>query len=245
MKIRLDQFLVEKGMAESREKAKGIILSGNVLNGTESLTKPGLMIDPAIIHVTVREPMKYVSRGGLKLEGFMKELNLDIKGFKCIDLGASTGGFTDYLLQNGVLNVTCVDVGYGILHWKLRNDRRVILFEKTNARSVSEALLGKDFDLAVMDLSFISLKLIVPAALPLIKTGGSVICLVKPQFEAGREHVGKGGVVRSEEIQLKCVSDIATFAGGLNLILNKSAPSCLKGPAGNQEYFLHFFKGIK
>lgn len=241
-KIRLDQLVVEKGFAESREQAKRLILAGSILNGTEALTKPGTLVDPESLELSLKESMKYVSRGGLKLEGFMKDLPLEITGFRCLDVGASTGGFTDYLLQNGAGQVVCVDVGYGILHWKLRNDPRVVLHEKTNARSVDETLVGKDFDLAVMDLSFISLRLILPAVFPLLKNQGSLICLVKPQFEAGREHVGKGGVVRSEEIQLKCVEDISIFGNTLGLKTLKKAPCCIKGPAGNQEYFIHFVR---
>lgn len=242
MKIRLDQLLVEKGLAESREQAKKLILSGNVSNRNSVLDKPGMSVDPEKTEISIKQPLKYVSRGGIKLEGFMQEIGLDVTGFKCLDVGSSTGGFTDFLLQNRAAGVVCVDVGSGLLHWKLRNDPRVQVHEKTNARFLNETNYGADFDLAVMDLSFISLKLVLAQVVPLIKKSGAVICLVKPQFEAGRKHIEKGGVVRSQEIQLQCVRDISVFAGGINLSEEVFKPCCIRGPAGNQEYFILFRK---
>ena len=242
MKTRLDQRVVDEGMAESREQAKRLILAGSILNQHgEALTKPGVAIDEKI-PIQLKEPLKYVSRGGLKIEGFMKDLPLSIQGFCCIDIGASTGGFTDYLLQNGAVKVVCVDVGAGILHWKIRNDSRVKVLEKMNARSLPPETTGDSFDLGVMDLSFISLKLVLPAVIPLIRKDGYLITLVKPQFEAGREHVAKGGVVKSEEIQQQCVDQIRQFGTEHGLKALKEAPCCIKGPAGNQEYFIFFQK---
>ena len=238
MKIRLDQRVVNEGMAESREQAKRLILAGSILNQHgEALTKPGVAIDETV-PIQLKEPLKYVSRGGLKIEGFMKDLPVTLKDFHCIDIGASTGGFTDYLLQNGVKEVVCVDVGAGILHWKIRNDPRVRVFEKINARNLPEEIGANSFDLGVMDVSFISLKLVLPPVIPLIRKEGYLITLVKPQFEAGREHVAKGGVVKSEEIQKQCVDQIRVFGieHGLNAL--KEAPCCIRGPAGNQEYFI-------
>lgn len=242
MKIRLDQRVVNEGMAESREQAKRLILAGSILNQHgEALTKPGVGIDEKI-PIQLKEPLKYVSRGGLKIEGFMKDLALPPTNFRCIDIGASTGGFTDYLLQNGAREVVCVDVGAGILHWKIRNDPRVKVYEKVNARTLPSETIGDSFDLGVMDVSFISLKLVLPAAIPLIRKEGYLITLVKPQFEAGREHVAKGGVVKSEEIQKQCVDQIRLFGIEHGLKALKEAPCCIKGPAGNQEYFILFQK---
>ena len=242
MKIRLDQRVVNEGLAESREQAKRLILAGSILNPHgEALTKPGIPIDEKI-QIHLKEPLKYVSRGGLKLEGFMKDLPLSVSDFRCLDIGSSTGGFTDYLLQNGAREVTCVDVGSGILHWKIRNDSRVKVFEKINARTLSPEIVGNSFDLAVMDVSFISLRLVLPSAIPLIRKEGYLVTLVKPQFEAGREHVAKGGVVKSEEIQKQCVDQIRFFGIEHGLKALKEAPCCIKGPAGNQEYFILFQK---
>ncbi len=242
-KIRLDCLVVEKGFAESREKAKRLILSGSVVLKTDALTKPGIMVS-IDLDITLKERDKYVSRGGLKIEGFFKDNPFSVKGFKCLDIGASTGGFTDFLLQNGAEEMVCVDVGYGVLHLKLRQHKQVKLFEKVNARALSKALVGNDFDLIVIDVSFISLTLIFPAAISLLKKGGLLLCLVKPQFEAGRKFVGKGGVVRSIEIQKKCVDKIIDFGKESSLSFKKYKECVLKGPKGNQEYFCLFEKNI-
>lgn len=240
-KKRLDQLVFERGLTESREKAKRLIIAGQISYKSEILTKPGLLLSEDVV-LNIKEPEKYVSRGGNKLEGFLKEINLDVGGKKCLDIGASTGGFTDCLLQAEATKVVCVDVGSGILHWKLRNDKRVVVIEKTNARYLEKINIDKDFDIIVVDVSFISLKLIIPQIIPLILYEGSIICLVKPQFEAGRKFVSKGGVVKSEEIQLKCVEDIINFTKKLGFSCQKYLASCIKGPSGNQEYFVWFKK---
>jgi len=240
-KIRLDCLVVEKGFAQSRERAKRLILSGSIVLKTDALTKPGMMVK-SDLNIILKERDKYVSRGGVKIEGFFKEYPFVVTGFKCLDIGASTGGFTDFLLQNGVEQVVCVDVGYGVLHFKLRQNKQVKLFEKVNARTLSDKLVGNNFDLIVIDVSFISLTLILPAAISLLKKGGALLCLVKPQFEAGRKFVGKGGVVRSLDIQKKCVDKIIDFGKESNLSFIKSKECVIKGPKGNQEYFCLFEK---
>lgn len=241
-KIRLDQYLVESGLAESREKAKRLILAGLVLCGTDTLSKPGLIINLDKQTITLKEKEKYVSRGGLKIEGFFKTINLSVSGFDCIDIGSSTGGFTDFLLQNGAISVTCVDVGSNILHWKLQNDPRIKIFENLNARYITKETINCEFDLAVIDVSFISLKLIIPKVKDLIKVNGSIIALIKPQFEAGQKNIEKGGVVRSVEIQKQCVDNIISFSLNEGLIYKTHEHCCIKGPAGNQEYFVWFTK---
>ena len=240
-KIRLDCLVVDKGFAESREKAKRLILSGNILLKTEALTKAGMMVK-SDIDITLKEKEKYVSRGGLKIEGFFTDSPFSVKGFKCIDIGSSTGGFTDFLLQNGALKVVCVDVGTNILHSKLKQDSRVKSYEKVNARNLTQDLVGLDFDLVVIDVSFISLTLIILRAINVLKENGKLLCLVKPQFEAGREFVAKGGVVRSEEIQKKCVDKIIDFGKKSGLSFKTYKKCVLKGPKGNQEYFVYFEK---
>lgn len=237
IKIRLDNLIVKKNFAESREQAKRLILAGQVKKGEAILDKPGLMIFEDE-EIDVLSLQKYVSRGGDKLEGFMKNIDCDVNGMTCLDIGSSTGGFTDYLLQNGALSVTCVDVGSKILHWKLRNDKRVILIENVNARYLSQYKINDNFDLSVTDVSFISLKLILTEIIPLIKQNGNIVCLVKPQFEAGKENIDKGGIVKSKDIQDKCVQDIIDFGISNGLKFIKKDPSCLKGQKGNQEYFV-------
>ncbi len=240
-KIRLDQLLVDRGLVESREKAKRLIISGKVMYKTERLSKPGMLYKEDLeLHIT--EDEKYVSRGGIKLEGFFADLKLNINNFFCIDVGSSTGGYTDYMLQNGISSIVCVDVGQGLLHWKLRNDKRVTVHEKINARNLDSEISERDFDLATIDVSFISLKLIIPPVIKLLKNNGWLICLVKPQFEAGREFVGKGGVVKSRDVQIRCVEEIMNFCTERGLMFYMAKPCCIKGPAGNQEYFACFKK---
>ncbi|MBN2143631.1 MAG: TlyA family RNA methyltransferase [Candidatus Aureabacteria bacterium] len=241
-KIRLDQKVVESQLADSREQARRLILAGQISCGSQVLSKPGMLVN-SDTPLKLKNPEKYVSRGGLKLEGFFLDFPLNVKNALCLDIGSSTGGFTDCLLQTGVKRVVCVDVGQGILHWKLRTDPRITVHEKINARYLTRETVGNDFDLAVIDVSFISLKLILPPVFPLIRKDGHLLCLVKPQFEAGRKHVLKGGVVRSELIQKECVDNIIAFGQTLGLTLYHFAPCRLKGPSGNQEYFVLFGKG--
>ena len=235
-KIRLDQRVFDLGMAESREKAKALVMAGNVYVNGERQTKPGAPVaDEAEILVKGGKP-PYVSRGGLKLEKALDTFRVDPEGLVCVDCGASTGGFTDCLLQRGARHVFAVDVGYGQLAWSLRGDRRVTVMERTNARSLTPEQFPGPMDLAVMDMSFISLRLVLPAVKALLRPDGQVICLVKPQFEAGREKVGKKGVVRDPAVHrevleqfLKSVSELGFVPWGLTF-------SPVRGPEGNIEY---------
>lgn len=236
-------LLVERGLVESREKARRLILAGRVTDGKQRLSKPGIALNPDS-RLELTGTARYVSRGGDKLEGFFAGLDFTPRGMRCLDIGGSTGGFTDFLLQHGARSVVAVDVGHGILHWKLRNDSRVTVLERCNARYLDAARAGRDFDLAVVDVSFISLTKILPAVIPLLARGGSLVCLVKPQFEAGRGQVGRGGVVRSEAVREECIEKIVSFCAGRGLSLEKHEPCRLKGPAGNREHFAWFVKPL-
>lgn len=207
---RADALLVERGLCDSREQAKRLIMAGEVLCGTERVAKPSSRI-PVDADLSVRERPRYVGRGGLKLEGALQEFALDPTGLICLDLGSSTGGFTDCLLQHGASRVHAVDVGTNQLAWKLRQDERVVAKERFNARHLQESDLGERVDLVVMDLSFISLRKVLPAAFGVLREGGSVICLIKPQFELSRGEVGKGGIVREPELREKAVEGIRAF----------------------------------
>lgn len=238
-KIRLDQLVFDKGFADSREKAKAIVMSGNVFIAGQRCDKPGMQVAPDMeIDVRIKE-LPFVSRGGYKLDKAVRVFNIGVAGKHCIDCGASTGGFTDVLLQNGAEKVYAVDVGYGQLAWKLRNDERVVNLERTNLRYVTEEQIPEKLDLAVCDVSFISIKLIIPAVVPLLKPGAEFMCLIKPQFEAGREAVGKKGVVRDPAVHLSVVEDILAFipTAGLECIGLDYSP--IRGPEGNIEYLLY------
>jgi len=240
-KQRLDELLVARGLAATRSQAKALIMSGRVLHGTERLDKPGKDF-PIDLDLTVEQPPRFVSRGGEKLAGFLEKFPIDLKGAHVLDVGASTGGFTDCALQAGAASVVCVDVGRAQLHAKLLADPRVTNFEKINARSLQPADLPRcEFDAVVMDLSFISLKSVLPAVWPFVRTGGVLIALVKPQFEAGRTAVAKGrGVVRDRAIQEAVLADISTFA--LQKLpaatLMGSMDSPITGTDGNREFLL-------
>ncbi len=207
---RADALLVEQGLCDSREQAKRLIMAGEVLCGTERVAKPSSRIRTGAVLSVQRRP-RYVGRGGLKLEGALQEFAVDPVGLKCLDLGSSTGGFTDCLLQHGASRVHAVDVGTNQLAWKLRQDERVVVRERFNARYLQESDLGERVDLVVMDLSFISLRKVLPAAFGVLQPGGSVICLIKPQFELSRGEVGKGGIVREAELRSKAVETIRIF----------------------------------
>jgi 23S rRNA (cytidine1920-2'-O)/16S rRNA (cytidine1409-2'-O)-methyltransferase len=238
-KPRLDQLLVDRGLAPSREKAKALVLAGEVLVDDRPAEKAGAPTDPEAALRLRHEPPNYVSRGGDKLAGALDAFGFDPAGKSFLDVGQSTGGFTDLLLQRGAVFVAGVDVGYGQLAMKLRRDPRVQCLERTNARELpAGAFGGKLFDGAAIDVSFISLRLVLPAALPHVRPGGAIVALVKPQFEAGREHVGKGGVVRDAAVIARCVDDVAAFAATLGLTERGRAPSRLEGPKGNREVFL-------
>lgn len=238
-KIRLDQLVFDKGFADSREKAKAIIMGGNVFIAGQRSDKPGLQVSPDTeIDVRIKE-LPFVSRGGYKLDKAIRVFILDVSDKICIDCGASTGGFTDVLLQNGAKKVYAVDVGYGQLAWKLRNDERVVNLERTNLRYVTEEQIPETIDLAVCDVSFISIKLIIPAVVPLLKPGADFVCLIKPQFEAGREAVGKKGVVRDPAVHLDVVKSVLDFipTAGLEAVGLDYSP--IRGPEGNIEYLLY------
>lgn len=238
-KIRLDKLLVEKGLVSTRERARSIILSGAVLVGDRVVDKAGTLVgvdEP--LRLTVEE-LPYVSRGGLKLEGALETFQISVAGAVALDVGVSTGGFTDCLLQQGARKVYAVDVGYGQLAWKLRQDNRVILFERTNIRYFTGEEITEDVTIAVIDVSFISLKLVLPVVLGLVSPGADVLALVKPQFEAGRGEIGKKGVVRDSRIHERVVAEIAAYAEGLGLAILGTCDSRPPGPKGNREFFLY------
>ena len=236
MKERLDVLLVKRNLAESREKAKAVIMSGIVYVDGQKEDKAGSMFDETA-NVEVRgTTLKYVSRGGLKLEKAMTTFGLKLDGCICADIGASTGGFTDCMLQNGATKVYAVDVGYGQLDWKLRSDARVVCMERTNARYLDRDQIPDELDFASIDVSFISLKLILPAVHRVLKEGGHVACLIKPQFEAGREKVGKKGVVRDPSVHLEVLENFLTHAKDSGFTVLDITFSPIRGPEGNIEY---------
>jgi len=237
-KFRADALLVQAGLAETRSQARALIMAGLVLADGARVEKAGQLL-AADIRLNLKEQATaYASRGGLKLEGALQDFNLAVTGLRVLDVGASTGGFTDCLIRHGAGQVTAVDVGYGLLHWRLRQDPRVVLLERTNARYLTMDQVGEPFDLAVIDVSFISLALILPPVGELVWPGGRILALVKPQFEVGPEKVGRGGVVRDPTWQAEAVNGVARSAGELNLMILGSKPAKIKGPKGNQEYFL-------
>lgn len=243
MKERLDVLLVEQGYAPSREKAKAIIMSGSVYVNGQKEDKAGTCFDPAKARLEVRgSTLKYVSRGGLKLEKAMQVWKFDLSGCVCMDIGASTGGFTDCMLQNGARKVYSVDVGHGQLAWKLRNDERVVCMEQTNFRYLTREDIQDEPDFAGVDVSFISLTKILIPARRILKTGGHMVCLIKPQFEAGREKVGKNGVVREPQVHREVIGKIVDFAHltGFSVLGLEYSP--IKGPEGNIEYLIHLAK---
>lgn len=237
-KARLDSLLVERGICPSRERAKALILSGSVAVRGETVTKAGALYPPDI-ELTVRGGENpFVSRGGLKLKAALDAFGIDPAGMVALDVGASTGGFTDCLLQAGAAKVYAVDVGYGQLAWKIRQDPRVVSIERTNIRYFNGVEIKEPVDIAVIDASFISLKLVVPAVLRLIREGALLLALIKPQFEAGRGEVGKKGVVRDPAVQARIVADMEGFFKGLGLDVSGTFESPLTGPEGNREFFI-------
>jgi 23S rRNA (cytidine1920-2'-O)/16S rRNA (cytidine1409-2'-O)-methyltransferase len=242
MKERLDVLLVSRGLAESREKAKIIIMSGIVYVNNQKEDKAGSMF-PTDAPIEVRgEKLRYVSRGGLKLEKAMQVFPISLDGAVCMDVGASTGGFTDCMLQNGAEKVYSIDVGHGQLAWKLRNDPRVVCMEKTNIRFVKPEDIGEAVDFSSIDVSFISLTLVLPVVFSILRAGGEVTALIKPQFEAGREKVGKKGVVRDPEVHREVIRKIWDFAAGAGFIPKGLDFSPIRGPEGNIEYLLYLGK---
>ena len=236
-KQRLDLLLVERGLVESREQARRLIMAGEVLVDEVVRDKPGQSFVTEAI-VRLRNTLPYVSRGGVKLAAALDDFPIELHGKIAIDVGASTGGFTDCLLQRGVARVYAIDVGYGQLAWKLRSDQRVVVMERTNIRHLSglpDQLLA---DLAVIDASFISLNLVLPATLPLLQPNADLIALIKPQFEVGKEQVGKGGVVREQVVHRRVLEAIFELAEQLGLAIKGMIPSPLLGPAGNAEFLI-------
>ena len=239
MKKRLDILVTERGLAESREKAKALIMAGDVYVDQQKADKPGDLY-PEEAPIEVRgKGLKYVSRGGLKLEKAMAEFPITLTGLVCMDVGASTGGFTDCMLQNGAKKVYAVDVGYGQLAWSLRTDPRVVNLERTNARYLSQEQVPEPIDFFSVDVSFISLSLILPAVRPLLSENARAVCLIKPQFEAGREKVGKKGVVRDPAVHQEVIEKILSFAleNGYSVLGLTFSP--VKGPEGNIEYLAY------
>lgn len=237
-KIRLDRLLVDRGIAATREKARALIMSGLVVVGEERIDKAGTLVrhDAGIRIKGGENP--YVSRGGLKLKGALLSFGVDVKDIVALDIGASTGGFTDCLLQEGAKKVYAIDVGHGQLDWKLRTDGRVILFEKTNIRYFSGEGIEDTIDMAVIDVSFISLRLVLPVAVRLTGENAAIIALIKPQFEAGRDEVGKG-VIRDSRVHERVVEEIVRFSEELGLEVVGRCESPITGPAGNREFFMY------
>jgi 23S rRNA (cytidine1920-2'-O)/16S rRNA (cytidine1409-2'-O)-methyltransferase len=238
-KIRLDQALVERGLAESRAKAQAAIMAGLVFSGDRRLDKPGLNISADAPLELRGKPHPWVSRGGIKLAHGLQHFGFPVEGRICIDVGASTGGFTDVLLQHNAAKVYAVDVGEGQLDWRLRNDPRVVVLEKTNARHISAELIPDAIDAVVCDASFIGLKTVLPAALALAKPGAWAIALIKPQFEVGRERVGKGGVVRDPALHAEVCDDIRSWWSSLpGWQVQGIETSPIQGPEGNVEFLI-------
>jgi 23S rRNA (cytidine1920-2'-O)/16S rRNA (cytidine1409-2'-O)-methyltransferase len=234
---RLDRLVVERGLAESREKAQALIMAGEVIVDGRKAQKPGEAVS-STSQIEVLTRPRFVGRGGLKLQGALEHFRVDPTGKICLDVGASTGGFTDCLLQNGALRVHAVDVGHGQFDWKLRNDPRVVVYENLNARHLTPEHIGESVNLAVCDVSFISVTLILPAIVPLLNPGGEMIVLVKPQFEAGREQVGKGGIIRDPAVQQAACDRVAAAAAELGFATT-IIESPILGAEGNREFLLH------
>ncbi len=239
IKKRLDVLLVEQGYADSRTKAQAIIMSGQVYVSGQKADKPGISYEETV-EIEVRgAACPYVSRGGLKLEKALRDFGVDPTGYVCSDSGASTGGFTDCLLQQGAKKVFAIDVGYGQLDWKIRSDPRVVVMERTNVRYVTPEQLGEPLDLSVIDVSFISLKIVLPVIKTFLKADGQVLCLIKPQFEAGKDKVGKKGVVRDPETHKEVLDDFVALVNSLDMRILGLTFSPVKGPEGNIEFLAH------
>lgn len=240
---RIDKLLVERGLAESRTKAQAMVMAGVVLVNEQRVEKPSDQF-PTESQIRIKRAddptSRYVGRGGLKLEAALREFQIDVRGAVCLDVGASTGGFTDCLLQNGAAKVFAIDVGHNQIDWRLRNDPRVEVREGVNARYLQAEDFPVRFDLAVLDVSFISVVKILPSVVPLLRPNASMVVLIKPQFEVGRGEVGSGGIVRDEEKRLKAVTDVNQFARSLGLQIKGTIESPITGAEGNVEYLAHY-----
>ena len=245
MKERLDVLLVQKGLAPSREKAKTMIMEGNVFVDHQREDKAGTFFDPSVNIEIYGNTLRYVSRGGLKLEKAMAQFGIVLDDKVCMDIGASTGGFTDCMLQNGASKVYAVDVGYGQFAWKLRQDPRVVCMEKTNIRYVTPEDIADALDFASVDVSFISLTKVLEPAKELLKDGAEMVCLIKPQFEAGKEKVGKKGVVRDPAVHIEVIERVILFAQSIGFGVLHLDYSPIKGPEGNIEYLVHIKKNAQ
>jgi 23S rRNA (cytidine1920-2'-O)/16S rRNA (cytidine1409-2'-O)-methyltransferase len=235
-KLRLDQLLVARGLFGSRQQAQRAVMAGEIKIGTRTAAKPSQLIE-ADVAIAVKPTRKYVGRGALKLEGALDRFGIDVSEKVALDIGASTGGFTDCLVQRGAARVYAVDVGHGQLAWRIRNDPRVVVLEKLNARFLSRAHIPELVDICVIDVSFISLTLILPSALDLITPSGVILALIKPQFELQRVDVGRGGVIRDPQLQQKAQDKIVAFVTSLGHFVIGIVPSSVKGADGNQEFF--------
>lgn len=244
-KIRLDQLVFDKGLAESRERAKAYIMAGSVYVNGQKETKPGTSVAEDAAVEMRGETLPYVSRGGWKLEKALRVFPVNVKGALCIDCGASTGGFTDVLLQNGAAKVYAVDVGYGQLAWSLRTDPRVVCMERTNIRHVTHEQIAEEMDVAVADLSFISLRLVLSPVAALLKPEGEMVCLVKPQFEAGKDRVGKKGVVRDPAVHADVLCEFLRYAPACGFGVRGLDFSPIRGPEGNIEYLAWLKRGAE
>lgn len=237
-KKRLDLVILEKGFVRSRQRAKALIMAGKVLVNNHVVDKPGAIVLSDDDIVLKGKDHRYVSRGGLKLEKALQVLGVDITGFVCLDIGASTGGFTDCLLQHGASHVYAVDVGYGQLAWELRQDPRVVVIERTNIRYMQPEAIPQLVDLITIDVSFISLKKVVPEVVKFLKKGARILALIKPQFEVGKGNVGKGGVVQVPELHNDVIENLSDFFLNIHLVREFVIPSPILGPKGNREFFI-------
>ncbi len=242
MKQRLDIYLTENGLVPTREKARAVIMAGDVYINEQKADKAGQTVSEGDKVEVRTDTLRYVSRGGLKLEKAMVSFPISLENAVCMDIGASTGGFTDCMLQNGAKKVYAIDVGYGQLAWSLRTDERVVNLERTNIRYVTENEVPENPDFASVDVSFISLRLVLPVAYERLRTGGEMVCLIKPQFEAGKEKVGKGGVVRDKETHIEVIENVIAFTKEIGFSVLGLDFSPVKGPKGNIEYLLHIRK---
>jgi 23S rRNA (cytidine1920-2'-O)/16S rRNA (cytidine1409-2'-O)-methyltransferase len=238
-KVRIDRLLVERGLVESRERAQALIIAGQVLVNGQKQDKSGALVPEDSDIRILGGQLPYVSRGGLKLESALKEFSVSVAGKKALDVGASTGGFTDCLLQHGCEKVYAVDVGYGQMAWKLRQDPRVVVIERTNIRAMDPSLIPEPVDVVVIDASFISLEKVIPPILRFLRPGAEVIALIKPQFEVGKGQVGKGGIVRDEGARIAAVKRIEDFIRSIGLDVRGVIPSPITGQDGNVEYLIH------
>jgi len=238
-KKRLDLLVLDKGLAKSRQISRSLIMAGAILVDNQPVDKPGTMVAESAVIIKRGPDLPYVSRGGLKIEQAISSLGLNVAGYVCLDVGASTGGFTDCLLQHGAIRVYAIDVGYGQLDWKLRQDSRVIVIERTNIRNATTKLLPEPFDLASIDVSFISLKIVVPVVKQFLKQNGKILALIKPQFEVGKGQVGKGGVVKNPALHESVITELSIFFSDLGFMVGPVVPSPVLGPKGNKEFIIY------